>query len=362
MAQVRRWPVFGCACVGRSGDAQAVALGMSSAQAVPGMVSTLAGSGAPRYADGLGTSASFATPLTVAVIPYDSVVVVGEFENNRIRLISPLGNVTTLAGSVDGFADGTGSAAMFSEPRGLAVLPPGSGFGTDPLTWLIVVSDYGNNCLRLITYPCGVVTTLAGSSIGFDDGLGTAASFSGPTDIAVVSSASIVVADSNNHRLRLVTPAGRVSTFAGSVPGFADGSGRSARFNHPAGVTVRPTGTIAVADSDYNCIHLNCIHLVTPGGAVTTLAGTEQGFAYGVGTSARFHAPLLSAVLTSSNNLAVPDFDTTAFALSVPRALSLRLRGVEWRRLRTAHPRLRASGLQHRCRPFKRPPCRGRRE
>ena len=251
------------------------------------MASTLAGSGATGRADGMGTSASIAFPLAVAMIPNTGVVVVIDRDNNTIRLVSPLNNVTTLASSVQGFRF----------PTCQAVLPPGSGFGNDPLTWLVVVSDGSNNHPRLVTYPGAVVTTLAGSgSQGSADGLGTAASFYGLDGLAVLALYKIVVADNVNHRLRVVNPSGLVSTLAGSVPGVADGTGTSARFNSPIGVALLPsTGVIAVAEGGNNRIRL-----VTPAGVVTTLAGMNQGYADGVGTSARFSSPAHLLILASN--------------------------------------------------------------
>jgi hypothetical protein len=122
----------------------------------------------------------------------------------------------------------------------------------------IVVADTNNNRIRLVTYPEGVVTTLAGSgSPAFADGTGAAASFNYPTGVAVLSNGNLVVADKNNNRIRLVTyPGGVVTTIAGNARAFADGTGAAASFYFPQGVAVLSDGNIVVADTNNNRIRL----------------------------------------------------------------------------------------------------------
>jgi hypothetical protein len=259
-----------------------------------GVVTTLAGSGTPTFADGTGTGASFNTPRGVAALP-NGTIVVSEENNNRIRLITPAGVVTTLAGQTSsGSADGTGVAASFFNPYGVAVLPNGN----------IVVADTENHKIRLVT-QAGVVTTLAGSGTGqFADGTGAAASFFRPQGIAVISSTGvIVVADTVNNRIRLVTQAGVVTTLAGNASNtFADGTGTAASFYYPQGVAVIPsTPTIVVADT-FN----HRIRLVTQAGVVTTIAGGILGFADGTGAATNFFYPVGVAV-TSSGVIVVAD-------------------------------------------------------
>ena len=139
--------------------------------------------------------------------------------------------VSTLAGSTSGDADGTGTAARFNVPYGVAVDSSGN----------VYVADQNNNRIRKIS-PAGVVTTLAGSSSGNTNGTGTAARFSVPSGVAVDSSGHVYVADSNNHRIRKISPTGVVTTFAGSSQGNNDGTGTAARFNAPYGVAVDSSG------------------------------------------------------------------------------------------------------------------------
>jgi sugar lactone lactonase YvrE len=212
-----------------------------------GVVTTLAGSGTAAFADGTGAGASFNNPKGVAVIPSSGVIVVGDTVNHRIRLVTAAGVVTTLAGSGEGFADGTGAAARFAYPNGVAVLPDGN----------IVVADGANRRIRLVT-PGGVVTTLAGSgSPGSANGTGTGASFNSPQGVAVTSTGDVVVADQGNHRIRLITyPGGVVTTLAGSTAGSADGTGTAATFNNPGSVAVTPTGDVVVSDTFNHRIRL----------------------------------------------------------------------------------------------------------
>ena len=271
----------------------------ASVVTTPAVVTTIAGSGSTGFANGTGAAASFFYPTGVAVL--DGNIVVADLYNSRIRLVTyPGGVVTTLAGSGSiAFADGTGAAASFSYPVGVAVIPGGG---------VIVVADTSNNRIRLVTYPGGVVTTLAGSgSPAFADGTGAAASFQYPNGVAVIpSDNTIVVADRHNQRIRLVTyPGGVVTTLAGNgFAAFADGTGTAARFNYPSGVAVVPSNNTIVVADQFN----NRIRLVTyPGGVVTTIAGSGvYSFADGTGTAASFAYPLGAAVLPNGT-IAVAD-------------------------------------------------------
>ena len=276
-----------------------------------GVVTTLAGSaGVVGSADGTGSAARFNQPGGVAVDSSGNVYV-ADFYNHTIRKVTPSGVVTTLAGTagVEGSADGTGSEARFYYPNGVAVDSSGN----------VYVADYINQTIRKVT-PEGVVTTLAGSAgfSGSADGTGSEARFTFPLGVAVDSSGNVYVADFYNHTIRKVTPSGVVTTLAGTagVEGSADGTGSEARFYYPNGVAVDSSGNVYVAD------YINqTIRKVTPEGVVTTLAGSAgfSGSADGTGSEARFNHPLGVAV-DSSGNVYVGDTDNSTIRKVTPGA------------------------------------------
>jgi D-alanyl-D-alanine dipeptidase len=243
-----------------------------------GSTTTLAGSGSPGGANGPGATASFNLPTAIATDASGNLYVADE-SGNRIRKITPAAVVTTLAGSgTRGAADGTGTAASFYAPGGVATDALGN----------IYVADQGNNKIRKIT-PAGVVTTFAGSGAPGDmDATGTAASFYDPRGLATDVSGNLYVGDRFNHKIKKITPSGVVTTLAGSgIAGSADGTGAAASFNSPTGIATDISGNIYVADQDNHCIRK-----ITPNGTVTTLAGSGMaGSADGTGTAASFNFP-----------------------------------------------------------------------
>jgi hypothetical protein len=257
-------------------------------------VTSLAGAAAAAgSADGAANAALFSDPAGVAVDPQGTVYV-ADSQNNTIRRIGTDGAVTTLAGTAaaSGTNDGTGAAARFSGPNGVAVDTGGN----------LYVADSSNNAIRKVT-PAGVVTTLAGSPglAGTNDGVGKAALFSDPLAVAVDAATNLYVADAGNNTVRKITPAGTnwtVTTLAGSpsASGTNDGTGSAALFNDPSGVAVDANGNVYVADKQNDTIRK-----ITPTGTnwiVTTLAGTPQvtGARDGAGGSALFYNPSALAV------------------------------------------------------------------
>ncbi len=209
-------------------------------------VTTFAGS-TNGWLDATGTGARFSSPSGVAVDASGNVYV-ADFGNNRIRKITPGGVVTTFAGSgTAGNADGNGTAAQFRNPYGVAVDASGN----------VYVADYQNHAIRVIT-PSGDVTTLAGSTQGFADGTGTAARFSNPSSVAIAPSGNIIVVDQGNSTIREVTPAGVVTALAGGngLNGFANGTGTVARFNNPIGLAIDGAGNITLGDQSNNRIRV----------------------------------------------------------------------------------------------------------
>lgn len=260
-----------------------------------GDVSTLAGSGLADFADGVGVAASFKYPAGVAVDSNGSIYV-ADHQNHRIRKISQSGNVTTLAGNgTNAYADGVGLAASFFSPMGLTVDSNG----------YIYVADTYNLRIRKIS-PSGNVSTFAGSGLAaFADGVGVAASFQYPNGVAVDSHGSIYIADTDNNRIRKISPSGNVTTLAGSgSAAFADAVGSTASFRSPTGVAVDSSNGFVFVTDYWN----HRIRKISSEGNVTTLAGSgSAAFADGVGFAASFKRPTGVAV-DSTGTIYVADF------------------------------------------------------
>ena len=245
-----------------------------------GVVTTFAGSGSGgAIVNGTGTAAGFYTPYGITSDAAGNLYV-GEYSNQAVRKISPAAVVTTLAGNgTAGNQNGTGTAATFNQPVGLAGDASGNVF----------IADYINHLIRKIT-PAGVVTTFAGSGIAaLTDGTGTAAAFNGPIALAFDAGGNLIVADYLNHAVRKITPAGVVTTIAGNgTAGYADATGAAARFNRPAGLVVDASNNIFICDAQNHRIRK-----ITSAGVVTTLAGSgNAAFADGTGTAAEFNYPI----------------------------------------------------------------------
>lgn len=244
-----------------------------------GATVTLAGSGAAAWADGVGTAVSFNNPSGV-VLSSAGLLYVSEYGGHRIRTVTTSGIVSTLAGSgAKSFADGMGAVAMFNNPMGMDFDLAGTN---------IYIADHWNHRIRVMT-SARLVTTFAGSgSALWADGTGSMASFYSPSDVCVDSNGYLYVADYNNNRVRKVTMAGAVTTIAGSSAGAAnDGKGTAASFYRPYGIIVDAFGSVYVADSTNNKIRQ-----ISSSGLVTTLAGSGGGlWMDGTGTLASFNLP-----------------------------------------------------------------------
>jgi len=250
----------------------------------PGLMGTL---------DGTGSDARFNTGAVPLAVDLGGNVYVADSLSHTLRKVTPAGEVTTLAGSpgLAGSADGTGSAARFNVPRAVAVDHDNN----------IILADSGNHTIRKVT-PAGVVTTLAGSpgSAGSANGTGSAARFNTPRGLAVDANDNVYIADTSNHTVRKMTPEGVVTTLAGSPgsAGSADGTGSAARFNTLRGLAVDGGGNVYVAD-----LLNHTIRRITPAGVVTTVAGsaTKSGAVDGIGGTARFYNPYGLAIDTAGN-------------------------------------------------------------
>jgi sugar lactone lactonase YvrE len=300
-----------------------------------GTVTTVGGLAPPSgTTDGQGSAARFNSPVSVALDPA-GIAYVADQLNCVIRRVDRAGNVTTFAGLAGtcGDTNGVGSAARFSNPTGVAldasgtlyvldtgnytlrkVLPNGtvSLFSGGPHQSAhvdgsatvarfrtpsgIAVDDAGNvyvtdgNTVRKVL-PNGAVSTIAGTpgQSGTTDGQGAAARFIRPFNLAVDATGNVFVADLAAHNIRRISPTGLVTTFAGAgVAGEADGTGLSAQFYRPVGMTIDAGGVLYVTETGNHTIRS-----ITPAGLVSTIAGLAPiaGRADGAGAAARFAYP-----------------------------------------------------------------------
>ncbi len=202
-----------------------------------GVVTTFAGTGLNGSNNGPALSATFQQNTGVVIDSQGNVYIV-ERNKHNIRKISASGEVSVFAGDSGGnTTDGNGTDASFTFPYGIAIDADDN----------LYVTDGGNHLIRKIT-PNADVTTIAGSTIGFSDGQGAAAQFNSPTGIVVDKQGNIYVSDTSNDVIRMITPDGLVSTFAGSGEGFGDGEASIAQFKFPKGITIDALGDLYVAD------------------------------------------------------------------------------------------------------------------
>ena len=225
-------------------------------------------------------------------------VFVADTQNNRIRKVAVDGTVTTLAGSSQGYAEGVGTAAKFDRPSGIAIDKGG----------VIYVADSFNHRIRRVL-PDGTVSTLAGSASGYGDAASTLAKFNQPAGVAVDAAGAVFVADYANHMIRRIDPAGQVTTLAGGVSaiglpvaGWVDGVGGNARLSQPWGITLGPGGVLYFTEADNGSVRK-----LDTDGRVTTIVGNYQGFVDGRGVlGPRLSSPASLAVL-GDGSIAVAD-------------------------------------------------------
>jgi sugar lactone lactonase YvrE len=243
-----------------------------------GVVSTLAGlAGQAGHVDAVGSAARFGDPQDLALDAAGNIYV-ADGTGNRIRKVAPDGTVTTFAGSGStGSTNGTGTAASFHDPVGVAVDGAGNVF----------VADAGGNRIRKVT-SAGVVSLYAGqNNAGSADGSGLAgAAFSSPSGVAVDAVGNVYVADTGNSTVRLITPSQQVSTLAGLslIQENIDGPAPSSRLSTPSQVAVDPSGVLFVADTGNSTIRrivqgtLLVPQILTSAPAVTVNVGQSATF------------------------------------------------------------------------------------
>ncbi len=310
-------------------------------------VSTIAGSGVTDGSgtgvpkDGVGTEAGFGNPGGIATDASGNIYVLDPVAN-AVRKVDQNELVTTLAGNGTAeHKDGTGTNAAFLGVNDLAIDPQGNlyitsnnsirkmtpegvvstfvgpsngeagdvegtgaevrfsapvGITYDATTNALFVNDARNGKIRKVTLD-GVVTTFAGSgTAASDDGSGTNASFNSPQGITVDDQGNFYIAEASSRRVRKVTPSAVVTTLAGSDDGFADGTGTEAKFGYITSLTVDSEGVVYVADGDNNSIRQ-----ISPEGVVSTLLGGEYAYVDGTFDVARLSSPQKIAIDNNEN-------------------------------------------------------------
>lgn len=242
------------------------------------------------FNNGSASNAQFKNPAGIAV-DADGNLFVADIFNEKIRKITPSGDVSTFAGTTFGFADGQGNVAMFKRPFDVAIDATGN----------LYITDLFNHKVRKISNT-GLVSTFAGNIEGYLDGIGTSALFNLPSGITIDKQGNLFITDTENRRIRKITSTGVVTTFAGSGAAVAaDGQGTAASFSSLRGITINPSGNVFVVDDNGAKIRK-----ISPAGLVTTFAGsTSQGFADGQGTAAKFGASGIAS--DAQGNLFVAD-------------------------------------------------------
>ena len=253
------------------------------------------------FLDGQVSTAQFYAPEGIAIDQAGNIYIADTY-NNRIRKIDTSGNVTTIAGGQQGFLDGTNAESKFYSPSGLALDSQGN----------IFVTDRSNNAIRKIS-PEGIVSTFAGGIQGNADGYGTNAMLYAPSSIAIDSFDNIFFVDQYNGLIRKITPQGYVSTIAGSILGDQNGVGTLAQFYYPFDVIIDLNGDLVISDMSNHKIKKISL------GSWRIYPELPAGLIFNSSTGEISGTPTALSSLTNYTVIAVNEFgsDTTTFSLGV---------------------------------------------
>ncbi len=228
-----------------------------------GNLERVAGTGTAGFQDGAAAQAQFHQPTSLAWDPEGHLLVVDQ-GNHRIRRVRLDGQVETVAGSgQQGWRDGAKESAQFRSPQGITLDPEGN----------LYVADTGNHRIRMIT-PAGQVSTVAGGDQAGDaDGPVTESRLNQPTALAWDPvRQSLWISDTGNHQIRRLTADGILSTVVGNGVGFADGSLERVMFDQPSTLATDPAGSLWIADRGNQRIRqllpqnrVQSVSVVTPG-------------------------------------------------------------------------------------------------
>jgi N,N-dimethylformamidase beta subunit-like, C-terminal/NHL repeat len=234
-------------------------------------------------------------PTAVAAAPSGDAIVV---DGDRVVRVASGGAITLVAGAAAGDADGTGAAAAFRAPRGIAVAADGT----------IYVADTGNHKIKKIAAG-GVTTTLAGSIEGYAEGTGAAARFDTPMSVALLPSGTLLVADLWNNRLRAISPGCATSTWVGTgVRGVLDGPGAQAQIYFAVALAARPDGSVVWPEAE-----TGLVRVMAPDAAhtVSTLAGELGRLGWADGPVATAQVSELISLAARGGDLVL--LDTAAY-------------------------------------------------
>ncbi|MBS1854741.1 MAG: hypothetical protein JST11_05200 [Acidobacteria bacterium] len=280
-----------------------------------GVIATALGTGATGFAVEYGNpaGAQFNTPRGVAATPSGSILV-ADTGNNRVRRYDPGGNIYTYAGNGNGSYYGDGlpaTTASVNHPEGIVLDAAGN----------LYIADTVDNAVRKVT-PAGVISTIAGTGLpGFsgDGGPAAKAQLNAPRAVAVDGAGNVYIADTANHRVRRIDPNGVISTIAGNgatdlLPG--DAAGTASSLSSPRGLAVDAAGNVYIADTGHNRVRK-----LFPSGAITTIAGYDGACCYagdgGLATAARLNQPA-GLLLDAAGNLYIADSGNNAIRLLRP--------------------------------------------
>ncbi len=272
--------------------ALALAFGAQTAGAQTNNIFTAAGTGTAGFSGDGGAAAAAALNIPIGVsITPDGGYLIADQLNHSVRRVSPEGTITTVAGTGTAGYSGDGGPATSAQLDA----PSGAVMSADGRTW---IADPNNNVVREVS-PGGTITTVAGTTGGFggDNGPATDAQLNFPFDVALAPDGGYLIADVDNNRVRRVSPGGTISTVAGTgVPGSQGDGGPAtdAQLSDPSRVALTADGGILIAD-----LLNNRVRLVSLGGTITTVAGTGTAGSSGDGgpaTQAALNGPVGIAV------------------------------------------------------------------
>jgi hypothetical protein len=267
-----------------------------------GAVTTIAGVYLqPGDTDGAIATARFTAPNGIAIDTLGNLFV-SDNTRHTIRKISTAGQVSTLGGvaGVSGSGNGAAGISTFNQPMGIAVDTSGA----------VYVADRDNHVIRKID-SSGVASTFAGvvGAAGSTNGLGASARFNHPENIAIDASGNLYVVEAGSFAVRQVTPAGDVTTFAGStsVFGTGDGTAANARFAFPHGLSVAANGDVYLADG------VGTVRKIAAG-MVSTVAGSSSNWGTAIGS-------LPGSFTSPTGVIVVPSASGTRLVLNISSAL-----------------------------------------